>query len=149
MSDLLSPESGNPNKAHPGIGMPGILWLQEFGDLVYLAFGEPPYQVGSSLTGKQWRDVDVRLILSDEKYAAMGFGDPKNPHESPRWVAFVLAFSALGKQMTGLPIDFQIQSQTEANENPANDGLRSALIVGALRRQNREAFKDRLPVAKG
>ncbi len=129
--------------------MPAALWLQEFGDLIFLAFGEPPYQVGSSLTAKQWRDVDVRLILADEKYAAMGFGDPKNPHESPRWVAFVLAFSALGKQMTGLPIDFQIQSQTEANDNPANDGVRSALIIGALRRQNREAFKDRLPVTEG
>ncbi len=140
MSDSLSPESGNPDKKSPGIGMPATLWLQEFGDLLYLAFGEVPYQVGSSLTGKQWRDVDVRLIMPDEKYQTMGFGDPKNPHESPRWVAYVLAFSALGKQMTGLPIDFQIQSQTEANENKANDGVRSALIVGALRRQNRKVF---------
>ena len=45
----------------------------------------------------------------------MGFGDPERTHNNAKWVAFTLAFSALGKQMTGLPIDFQIQQTSHAN----------------------------------
>jgi len=79
----------------------------------------------------------------DSQYQALKLGDPKSPHESPAWVAFTLAFSALGKQMTGLPIDFQIQAQSEVNkEENGTKGVRSALIVGAIRRQNRTAFKS-------
>jgi hypothetical protein len=59
--------------------------------------------------------VDIRLILSDEKYRTLGLGDPNYPHHNAKWVALCRAFSALGKEMTGLPIDFQIQEQTTAN----------------------------------
>lgn len=116
-----------------GVGMPASLWLNEFGSLVYHAFGEHPYHVGSSVEEKVWRDVDVRLMLADEVYAAMGLGDPAHPHSNARWVAFCVAFSALGKQMTGLPIDFQIQTVTEANAKfkPSQGCRRSCLgIVG-------------------
>ncbi len=71
------------------------------------------------------------MILSDEDYAAWGLGDPVYPHHNAKWVALVLAFSALGKTMTGLPVDFQIQEQTHANEK--EKGLRSALGIVALR----------------
>lgn len=99
------------------VGMPETLWLQEFGSYVWDAFGEPPYHVGSSLLNKTgWRDVDVRLMLDDETYKAMGFGDPVHPSDNGKWVAMCLAFSELGRKMTGLPIDFQIQSSTWANE---------------------------------
>ena len=40
--------------------------------------------------------------------------------------AVTLAFAALGKEMTGLPIDFQVQQQSHANK--AYPGLRSALF---------------------
>lgn len=101
---------------HSGVGMPAGLYLQKFGEIVADAFGEIPYQVGSSLPSKgtPWRDVDVRLILDDERYERE-FGNWANPHGEPRWVAMTLAFSALGKNMTGLPIDFQIQQRTDAN----------------------------------
>lgn len=99
-----------------GVGMPQALLLQDFGRLLYEAFGEIPYHVGSSLTGKSWRDVDVRLLLDDNIYESSGFDDPVYPHNNPKWVAMVLAFSTLGKQMTGLPIDFQIQQRTFANK---------------------------------
>jgi hypothetical protein len=114
------------------VGMPAALYLQEFGSQVWAAFGEPPYHVGSSLQGKQWRDVDVRLILPDEQYVAM-FGEPDDLSQlrCGKWVAMCMAFSALGKQMTGLPIDFQIQQQTRANKT--FDGPRSALGFLALR----------------
>jgi len=114
-----------------GVGMPAALMLNEFGSQVWNAFGGPPYHVGSSLTGKSWRDVDVRLILDDEAYAAMGLGDPEQPHSNGKWVAFCLAFSMLGKHMTGLPIDFQIQQRTNANKMFKQ--VRSALGIVALR----------------
>lgn len=114
-----------------GVGMPAALLLDEFGSQVWAAFGYPPYLVGSALRGKGWRDVDVRLILPDAEYEAMGLGDPKDSHRNAKWVALVLAFSALGRQMTGLPIDFQIDQQTRANEE--HDEPRSALGVTALR----------------
>ena len=111
-----------------GVGMPQALLLQRFGQLIKDAFGETPYQVGSSLESKTgWRDVDVRVILSDADYERLGFGDPVNPHCNAKWVALVLAFSTLGREMTGLPIDFQIQQQTLANKQP--HGKRSALFV--------------------
>ena len=116
-----------------GVGMPQDLKLHEFGSKVWDAFGGPPYHVGSSLLEKLWRDVDVRMILDDEEYERMGFGDPERPHDNPRWIAYCLAFSALGAEMTGLPIDFQIQQQSLANkEFPGN---RSALGVVPLRRR--------------
>jgi hypothetical protein len=112
-----------------GVGMPTTLLLDEFGYLVWCAFGNYPYHVGSSVFNKTWRDVDVRLILSDEEYERMELGDPKNPHVNRKWVAMTLAFSALGKTMTGLPIDFQIQQQSDANTTyPQKENcVRSAL----------------------
>ena len=113
-----------------GVGMPANLKLHEFGSIVWDAFGTPPYHVGSSVESKTWRDVDVRLILDDETYAAFGLGDPNAGHRNARWVALVRAFSALGHEMTGLPIDFQIQQRTWANENyGAPNHVRSALGV--------------------
>ena|ERR1041385_988764 len=117
-----------------GVGYPADAFLQEFGSQVWHAFGEPPYLVGSALTGPKgkYRDVDVRLILDDEDWKQWGFGDPRQPNA--KWNAFCIAFSILGKQMTGLPIDFQIQQQTHANEH--NNGARSALGLVELRIKN-------------
>lgn len=114
-----------------GVGMPAAMLLDEFGSQVWSTFGHPPYLVGSALRGKKWRDVDVRVILDDAEYAALGLGDPDYPHQNGKWVSLCLAYSALGKSLTGLPIDFQIQQQTKANKT--FDGARSALGIIALR----------------
>lgn len=106
-----------------GVGMPVELQLHHFGAVLFDAFGHVAYQVGSSLQTTEWRDVDVRLILPDDEYERL-FGDPARDWASARWRAHVLAFSALGRSMTGLPIDFQIQQQTHANKY---EGERSAL----------------------
>lgn len=100
--------------------------LKLFGAHVYQGFGHTAYQVGSSLTQKSgWRDVDVRLLLPDDEYAGY-FGDPLAPgHRSLRLVAWNLAWTMLGRRLTGLPVDFQIQQQTLANAE--HDGVRSAL----------------------
>lgn len=123
-----------------GVGMPADLKLHEFGSQVWAAFGSMPYHVGSSLAGKVWRDVDVRLILDDAEYERLGLGDPKNTRSSAKWVALVLAFSALGREMTGLPVDFQIQSQTLANEK--YPGPRSALGITPLRMARLDDGRD-------
>lgn len=134
--------AAKPKKSIPGIGMPAALYLDEFGALVDegLGAGFGTYHVGSSLLSKQWRDVDVRTILSDDEYAAMGLGDPDHPHQSPRWVALTLAFSALGRHMTGLPIDYQIQQQTHCNKKFPN--ARSALGINRYFRRTPEKSDD-------
>ena len=123
-----------------GVGMPAAMYLDEFGSHLWAVFDTPAYLVGSAFQGKNWRDVDVRMILADDVYARWGFGDPRFPSHSGRWVALCMAFSELGRKMTGLPIDFQIQQQTLANQK--YDGPRNALGMVDLRLQ-RTYHKDR------
>lgn len=117
----------NKPKTGIGPGMPQSLMLEQFGQIIYETFGHMSYQVGSSLEGKVWRDIDVRLIIPDDEYKAMKLGHPAYTHMNRKWRGLVLAFSALGKEMTGLPIDFQIQQQSYANK--CYKGQRSALFI--------------------
>lgn len=111
-----------------GVGMPQCLLLQEFGEHIERAFGHTAYHVGSSLDNKDgWRDVDVRVIIPDDEYEQLGLGDPKRPSENKKWVSIILAWSSFGHSLTGLPIDFQIQQQTYANET--FPGHRAALLL--------------------
>lgn len=105
--------------------MPAGIWLTKFGVIVRDYFGHVPYQVGSSLRTKDWRDVDVRLILPDGEMTER-FGSNHSSETNPKLAAVTLAFAALGKQMTGLPIDFQIQPASHANA--VYPDTRSALI---------------------
>lgn len=107
-------------------GMPHEVWLHLFGQMVADYFGYPPYQVGSSLHTKEWRDVDIRLIVPDDEFAEW-FGDVRSAKVNPKLSAVVLAFCALGEKVTGLPIDFQIQPQSYANEQYGGQP-RSALV---------------------
>jgi hypothetical protein len=106
--------------------MPAGIWLNKFGVIVADYFGHTPYHVGSSLRTKDWRDVDVRLILPDEEFAER-FGEVRSSEVNPKLAAVTLAFAALGKQMTGLPVDFQIQPASFANERYGGQA-RSALL---------------------
>lgn len=105
--------------------MPAGIWLVKFGVLIRDYFGHVPYHVGSSLKSKEWRDVDVRLILPDDEFTER-FGSNRSSETNRKLAAVTLAFAALGQQMTGLPIDFQIQPQSWANEK--YPGWRSALL---------------------
>lgn len=114
--------------------MPAAIKLQNFGRVVAEFFGHTPYQVGSSLThllastGGDWRDVDVRLILPDDEFDEM-FGATAS--SNAKWNAACLAFSSLGREMTGLPIDFQVQQKTEANKKYGHKA-RSALVPATM-----------------
>lgn len=121
-----------------GVGMPAYLYLQEFGSQIWSVFGSCPYIVGSCLYKKVWRDVDIRMILDDDDFEIWGFGKPAS--ENGKRTALEMAFAELGKRMTGLPIDFQIQQQTWANEK--YQGPRSAIGIVALRMKPSEPEQD-------
>lgn len=73
----------------------------------------PPCLVGSVLRRRDFRDVDVRLMVDDE--------DPilANPD---RLRAINVAMSVWAQQVTGLPVDFQFQSRSAhaAEDGPMN-----------------------------
>ncbi len=111
------------------IGMPESIYLEWYGVLLSKAFDKTPYHVGSSLKQKiGWRDVDVRIILSDKEWKKYGFGDMSYPNL--KWSVYCSAFSELGKKITGLPIDFQIQHEDIAQKYYGSDEYgRSALGI--------------------
>ena len=109
------------------VGWPAQLWLHEFGRLVRQAFGHTAYLVGSAASGKDWRDVDVVVMLPADEWAAMFGSPPGRIAAVPKARALCMAFSALGQQMTGLPIDFKIQEAEWANQ--FHSGPREALIL--------------------
>ncbi len=108
-----------------GVGMPALMHLNAFGREIEEAFGHLPYLVGSAANGKTWRDVDVRLVLPDEEFDALFPGHCKPDAVDGRWSLVCAAIAELGRVRTGLPIDFQIQRTTEANERYT--GARHAL----------------------
>lgn len=84
--------------------------LEEWCHLVSILFGgQTPYLVGSVMERPDFRDVDVRLILPDAVYDRW-WGDRHRVRLANR------AITTWGQRETGLPIDFQIQRQTDANE---------------------------------
>jgi hypothetical protein len=74
------------------------------------AFGSHPYLVGSVSRRPDFRDVDVRLILADDEYDVL-FAERKG-----LWALLSRLGSTYLRARTGLPVDFQVQRQTEANE---------------------------------
>jgi hypothetical protein len=89
--------------------------------LVTRAFGdECPYLVGTAGIGgaDSYRDVDVRLMLDDDEFAA---ACPTRE----RWELLCITISAWLSERTGLPVDFQIQRTREANAR--FDGPRNPL----------------------
>jgi hypothetical protein len=121
-----------------GTGMPATLKLEEFGRLVRIAFpGCDVYLVGTAAMSKEWRDVDVRCLLTNAQYRRY-VGEPgqrltliepdadrpsyfsEEAHSSAwptgkRRTSLTLAFAELAKTMTGLPVDFQFQTFQHAN----------------------------------
>jgi len=103
---------------------PARLMLARFGEEVFHAVGIA-FLVGSALDRKDYRDVDVRVILQDDVFDRLAaLTDIARGRQS----SFNLAFSVLGERMTGLPVDFQIQRSSESNREFT--GVRQALFVG-------------------
>lgn len=89
--------------------------LDVFGGLVRELIGDVPYLVGSVHHKPDYRDVDIRIMLDDERFEAIFGGDGL-------WITndalklFNMALSALAREMTGLEIDCQFQRRSDANK---------------------------------
>jgi hypothetical protein len=69
------------------------------------------FLVGSALHRKDWRDVDVRIMLDDEGFEIL--------RDLMTVDDLNLSLSVWGQKVTGLPIDCQVQDQTMTNaEHP-------------------------------
>ena len=90
------------------------------------AFDATPYLVGTANLRGPYRDVDVRLILWDDSYDRM-----QAIHRAEGMAFLGLAIGEYLAARTGLPIDFQIQRQTEANESHSG-GMRNPLGIRNL-----------------
>lgn len=113
-----------------GTGMPASILLDAFGSWLHDAFGETAYQVGSSIHGKTWRDVDIRIMLDDDEFDAMFPGCTAGYNQQDaKWALICAAVSALAKAQTGLPVDFQFQRVSDANQRYA--GPRQPLALYA------------------
>lgn len=133
MSDDLDADAPAP-KRHKGIyvGAPAAFRLELACQHLYRAFVDHRgdsfggiYLVGSALERPDWRDIDVRLILDDASFARL-FPDARNNWEfDPRWLIMTSTISAWLSDQTGLPVDFQFQPQSHANER--HSGRRNAL----------------------
>ena len=99
-----------------GVGIPAGLLLHAWGLSLNKCFDSIPYHVGSSLYGKQWRDVDVRVILEDDEWEHW-FGQRLGAKQcNARWSAICTAFSLWGERVTGLPIDFQVVRRSDVTQ---------------------------------
>jgi hypothetical protein len=101
---------------------------------VWEGFDGHTYLVGTAQNGGPYRDVDVRTILPDDEFDAI-FGS-----RPALWELVCFAVASLLAQQTGLPIDYQVQRRSEANEkyrqqdghqrNPVGIGVREYAGLG-------------------
>jgi len=93
------------------------------------------YLVGSSLRKRDYRDVDVRLILDDAHFDRLFPGAQPGPYMMhSAWSLTCAAISCWLREQTGLPVDFQIQRMTEANaEYSRKDGHGGRYPLGMFR----------------
>lgn len=108
------------------LGVPQYFNLNHACLVLNEAFGYgTTFLVGSSIEKREFRDVDVRTILDDENFKRLfpsGGGE-----RDALWSIMCASVSLWLSQHSDLPVDFQIQSQTAANEK--FKGERSALGI--------------------
>lgn len=98
------------------VGMPASMLLDAWARDVSTTFGGTCYLVGSARESRDYNDVDVRLMLSDEQWERWFPGlDPHHGLFDVGWRTLCTALSLHAKAVTGLPVDFQIQQQSRAN----------------------------------
>lgn len=102
------------------IGWPQSGQLDHAMMIVCRAFEEDAWHVGSSTKGTEYRDVDVRVIMDDEKFNAL-FGDWNATRWQPFWSLVCTSISVYLRQVTGLPIDFQVKRRSDVSEADWNE----------------------------
>ncbi len=94
----------NEKRRATALGPHDIYLLDQWGRQLIEAFHETPYLVGSVARAEDnWRDVDLRMVI------------PPGIATSDALMlrTLNLALSLWGRQVTGLPIDFQMQEVEE------------------------------------
>jgi hypothetical protein len=127
LRNTLTPTKAR-RKKHCYVGAPKVFALEQACRDINEAFGDfCCYLVGSSLERPDWRDIDVRFIMPDEKFNELFPAVTADGHweSDPRWLLLTISISERLSKVTGLPIDFQFQPQTHANER--HKGIRSAI----------------------
>lgn len=82
--------------------------------LVKEAYNAPMFIMGSSLRGIGWRDVDVRCIMPVDQFKRlfpMCYKNYKHRTSDRFWTISCISITALLRQSTGLPIDFQFVAE--------------------------------------
>ena len=98
-----------------GLGSPECLRLAHACMIVEEAFGESCFLVGSALERRDYRDVDLRLIMDDDKFDVL-FGAHARNKNTPFLSLLAASISDHLSRMTDLPIDFQIQRRGSIKE---------------------------------
>lgn len=83
-----------------------IFLLDQWGRQLQEAFGETPYLVGSAARAEPYRDVDVRVLYP------LGLRGRAHARRTLN-----VALTLWGRQVTGLPIDFQFQMPEEFHQH--------------------------------
>lgn len=108
-----------PPRYETCVGSPGFFLLNQACLAVREAFGQVPFLVGSATFRKDWRDVDVRLMLADDVFEARFPGCASNPRTHALWSLTCSGISLWLSQASGLPVDFQVQRASVAAERYA------------------------------
>lgn len=83
------------------------------------------YVVGSVLERPNWRDVDIRMIMSDGEFKKQFPSAGSYWEHDAKWLLLTVSISQWMSEQTGLPVDFQFQPQTYANAR--HKGQRNAI----------------------
>lgn len=112
---MSKPQKRKPKANY--VGAPAIFALElECQHICKALGGFGCYLVGSALERPDWRDVDLRYIMADDEFRVL-FPDAGDFWEQDaRWLLLTVSISERLSRITRLPIDFQIQPQTRANE---------------------------------
>jgi hypothetical protein len=115
----MSDEVKKPAKKASYVGAPAIFLLELQCQHINKDFGGfGCYLVGSATERPDWRDVDLRFIMKDDEFDVLFPNTRKDGvwEFDARWLLMTTSLSAYLSTITGLPIDFQFQPQTHANE---------------------------------
>ena len=102
------------SKGSSFVGMPAHLRLDAACGIVNEALGETSWLVGSALKHNDWRDVDVRVLMDDDKFDNL-FGDVSR-RANPFWSLFCMSVSEYLRAATDLPVDFQVHPRSAVTE---------------------------------
>lgn len=111
---------GTPRAKGVYVGAPACFKLELACQPINDAFGGfGCYLVGSALQRPDWRDIDVRYIMTDEEFAAEFPAVNMAAHNwefDPKWILLTTGIAVYLSNASGLPVDFQFQPQSHANE---------------------------------